>query len=207
VAVTTEAPFGTVEPECAAVAREAGDLLRASGHTVRDATPPWDVMLAVAAFPMEVPGAAALVPPDRIGEVEPRNRPLVERLRSLTVLEHSEAVRDVRAAASVFLEFWDDHDVLVSPTAGIVPPPVDWAPWDQDPVEHMTTFAGFPNFAQPFNLSGQPALNVPLGWSDDGLPIGVHLAGRRGEEALLLQAARQLEQARPWSGRRPPGLD
>ncbi len=163
-------------------------------------------MLAVATFPMEVPGAAALVPADRIDDVEPRNRPLVERLRSLTLLEHSEAVRDVRAAATAFLQFWDDHDVLVSPTAGIVAPPVEWAPWDQDPVAHMTTFAGFPNFAQPFNLSGQPAVNVPLGWSREGLPIGVHLAGRRGSEALLLQIARQLEDARPWARRRPQGF-
>ena len=115
-------------------------------------------------------------------------------------------MRDVRAAAAEFLECWDDHDVLVSPTAGIVAPPVGWAPWDQDPITHMTTFAGFPNFAQPFNLSGQPAVNVPLAWSDEGLPIGVHLAGRRGREALLLQVARQLETARPWAGRRPPGF-
>ena len=71
----------------------------------------------------------------------------------------------------------------------------------------MTTFAGFPNFAQPFNLSGQPAINVPLGWSADGLPIGVHLAGRRGSEATLLQVARQLEQARPWARRRPAGFE
>lgn len=75
-------------------------------------------------FPMQVPGAAALVPADRINDVEPRNRPLIDRLRSLSVVEHSAAVRDVRAAATTFLEFWEHHDVLVPPTAGIVPPPV-----------------------------------------------------------------------------------
>jgi hypothetical protein len=75
-------------------------------------------------FPMQVPGAAALVPADRINDVEPRNRPLIDRLRSLSVVEHSAGVRDVRAAATTFLEFWEHYDVLVPPTAGIVPPPV-----------------------------------------------------------------------------------
>ena len=97
IAVTTEPPYGTVTEECAAPALHAAEILRGLGHTVATAAPAWDVMLAVATFPMEVPGAAALVPADRIGDVEPRNRPLVERLRSLTVLEHNEGVRDVRA--------------------------------------------------------------------------------------------------------------
>ena len=96
--------------------------------------------------------------------------------------------------------------MLVSPTAGIVAPPVDWAPWHQDPQAHMETFMGFPNFAQPFNLSGQPAVSVPLAWSAEGLPIGVHLAGRRLDDALLLQVARQLEDVKPWLERRPRGF-
>lgn len=71
----------------------------------------------------------------------------------------------------------------------------------------MATFMDFPNFAQPFNLSGQPALSLPLVWSDFGLPIGVHLAGRRLDDALLLRVARQLEAAMPWSEHRPAGFD
>ena len=65
----------------------------------------------------------------------------------------------------------------------------------------------FANFAQPFNLSGQPGISVPTRWSDRGLPIGVQLVGRRFEEATLLQVARQLENAMPWHDRRPPGFD
>ena len=156
---------------------------------------------------MSVPGAAALVGEDDIELVEPRNRPLVRAMSRLTVLEHAQWVEQVRTAAEAFLAFWGTYDLLVTPTAGIVAPPVSWAPWDQDPEAHMATFMDFPNFAQPFNLSGQPALSLPLVWSDSGLPIGVHLAGRRLDDALLLRVARQLEAAMPWSEHRPAGFD
>jgi amidase len=93
--------------------------------------------------------------------------------------------------------------VLVSPAAGTLPPSVDHAPWDQSPAEHLATFSSFPNFAQPFNLSGQPAPSLPLAWSADGFPIGVQLAGRRYDEATLLRLAGQLERTMPWADRRP----
>jgi Asp-tRNA(Asn)/Glu-tRNA(Gln) amidotransferase A subunit family amidase len=67
----------------------------------------------------------------------------------------------------------------------------------------MATFMNFANFAQPFNLSGQPGLNVPAVWTDDGLPVGVQLVGRPFAEATLFQVARQVEAAMPWADRRP----
>lgn len=67
----------------------------------------------------------------------------------------------------------------------------------------METFASFPNFAHPFNLSGQPAVSLPLAWHSSGLPLGVQLAGKPLEEATLLQIAAQLEPAMPWADRRP----
>ena len=106
-----------------------------------------------------------------------------------------------------FLEFWSDVDVLVTPTLGMVAPSVDWAPWDQSPDEHLATFMTLANFAQPFNLSGQPALSLPgrVG-APSGLPIGVQCAGRPFEEATLFRLATQLETAVPWADRRPPGF-
>ena len=207
VAVSTDAPFGTSTPECARAATTTGAVLESLGHQVESATPDWSTILAAAAGPMSVPGAAALVGEDDIELVEPRNRPLVRAMSRLTVLEHAQWVEQVRTAAEAFLAFWGTYDLLVTPTAGNVAPPVSWAPWDQDPDAHMATFMDFPNFAQPFNLSGQPALSLPLVWSDSGLPIGVHLAGRRLDDALLLRVARQLETAMPWSEHRPAGFD
>ena len=156
--------------------------------------------------PMSVPGPAALVAPEEYHLVEPRNRPLLEAGARLTVLEHSRWVDLVRASSRQFLSFWDRFDVLLTPTAGIVAPSVAWAPWDQTPAEHMATFMTFPNFAQPFNLSGQPACSLPLAWSSEGLPIGMQLAGRHFGEATLVRLAAQLEAARPWADRHPPAL-
>jgi amidase len=207
VAVATDAPFGTTTAECAEAATRTAGVLADLGHEVEEAAPEWATILATAAGPMSVPGAAALISLDEIDGVEPRNRPMVRSLAGLTVVEHARWVDQVRAAASEFLRFWDTYDVLVTPTAGIVAPSVSWAPWDQSPDDHMATFMSFPNFAQPFNLSGQPAMNVPTVWSTGGLPIGVHLAGRRGDDTLLLQVAAQLETAMPWADRHPPGLE
>jgi Asp-tRNA(Asn)/Glu-tRNA(Gln) amidotransferase A subunit family amidase len=113
-------------------------------------------------------------------------------------------VKTARAASATFLRFWDQFDVLLTPTCGTVAPPVEWAPWNLSADQHMERFAGFPNFAQPFNLSGQPAISLPLGWSSDGLPIGAQIAGRPLEEKRLLALAADLERAAPWADRVPP---
>jgi amidase len=203
VGLTTSFLVGEITDTCAAAARAVAALLASLGHEVVEATPPWEVILACAAGPMSVPGAIEHVGLDQLDRVEPRNRPLLEREATYTVLDHHRWVEQTRVAPREFLRFWDDVDVLITPTAGILPPSVDWAPWDQQPDEHMATFMDFANFAQPFNLSGQPGLSVPAVWTDGGLPVGVQLVGRPFAEATLLQVARQVEAAMPWADRRP----
>jgi amidase len=206
IALSTKPPYGEITPECEQAALDAGKLLETLGHEVDTATPDWGAILAAATGPMSVPGAAALISPEQYELLEPRNQPLVRRLAAMTIVEHQRWVKQTRAAAASFSSFWEGFDVLVTPTAGMVAPSVDWAPWNLAPEEHSRRFASFPNFAQPFNLSGQPAISLPLGWSPEGLPIGIQIAGRFLDEGRLLALGAELEQAAPWSHRTPPDL-
>ena len=207
VAVTADSPIGEVDPETAAAAHAAGDLLESLGHHVSLATPEWFTILTAADGPGSVPGMAGLVGPDDVEMLEPRNQRVWRMLAEMTVVDHADWVDRARRATREFCRFWDDIDVLVTPSCGIAAPSVGFAPWDQTSEEHMATFMGFPNFGQAFNVSGQPALSLPLEMHSSGLPIGVQLVGRHLEEPTLLRLAAQLEEARPWITRRPRGLE
>jgi amidase len=204
VAVSTTPPMGQSTEECAAAALTTAGVLAGLGHHVEEATPDWMAMMLAAAVPMNVPGAAALIQPEQYDLLEPRNQPTVKRLAVMTVVEHAGLVTQARNATRVFSAFWDQFDVLLTPTCGMVAPLTSWATWDQTPEQHLACFSTFPNFAQPFNVSGQPALSLPLGTSaTTGLPIGVQIAGRHLDEATLIRLAAELEEAMPWSDRVP----
>lgn len=201
IGVCVSAPWGEVDAETAAATVDAGRTLEELGHRVDAVQPAWDALFAAMGGPMETPGIAGRISLDDKDRLEPRNQPLLERLAALTVVEHARWVETVRSATKEFVRLWDDVDVLVTSTVGWVAPAAEWAPWDLTDEEHRSHFAQLPMPAQPFNISGQPAISVPMAWSEEGLPIGIQLAGRHLEEATLLRLAAQLEQARPWADR------
>ena len=121
------------------------------------------------------------------------------------------ALRDyleAQAQVTTFLEqsapdYWKDCDVLATPTLA-VPPFSTKLPLGPDrladePIDPQVGWA----FTWPFNLTGQPAVSIPCGWTKDGLPLGLQLVGRRGADGLVLRVAAALEALAPWSGRRP----
>jgi amidase len=97
----------------------------------------------------------------------------------------------------------NQYDAILTPTLAQPPVPVGY--FDEvDPAENFERQKRFTPWTALYNASGQPAVSVPLHWTDGGLPIGVMLAGRMGEEATLISLSAQLEAARPWRDRRPP---
>jgi Asp-tRNA(Asn)/Glu-tRNA(Gln) amidotransferase A subunit family amidase len=128
----------------------------------------------------------------------------VEPGLKLTLRDYLEA----QASLTSFLEqsapeFWKDCDVLATPTIA-VPPFSTRLPLGPDHVagKEIDPHLGWA-FTWPFNLTGQPAVSIPCGWTKDWLPLGLQLVGRRGADCLLLRVAAAIEALAPWSDRRP----
>jgi len=99
-------------------------------------------------------------------------------------------------------DWWGGHDLLLTPTLGAPPPELGWFTADGPEAEGHRIVSFIPYTAQ-FNMTGQPAISLPLHWTPGGLPVGVQLVAAYGREDMLIQIASQLEQAAPWADRRP----
>ena len=110
----------------------------------------------------------------------------------------------MQAMARRAAKFMETYDVWVAPT--LAQPPVKNGVIDineRDPMKGFLPLADYVPFTPIQNLTGQPAMSLPLHWSADGLPIGMMLAGRFGDESTLFRLAAQLEEARPWKDKHP----
>jgi amidase len=102
--------------------------------------------------------------------------------------------------------WWTDADLWVTPTVAVFPPRIgEWR--DLAPEQAFRSAARLGAFTALFNLTGQPAASLPLGVSRGGLPIGVQLVGRPGEDETVLEVSRRIEEALPWRERRAPACD
>jgi amidase len=135
--------------------------------------------------------------------VLPLTRWIRERGRATTAREYYAALATLRSAARTELEATGGFDAVLTPTLAQPPALVGGLRNDKDPAADFEAQKRFTPFTAPYNMSGQPAVTVPLHWNSAGLPIGIQLVGRPYGEATLLRLAAQLEVAMPWSGRRP----
>jgi amidase len=138
-------------------------------------------------------------------DVEPVNWAQAEYARHVTAVDLAVAQAAVTQFRRSIQQWWaDGWDLLLTPTVG--EPPVRIGEHDalpDDPLAGMRRAGRFVPFTPAFNMSGQPAISLPLYWNADGLPIGVQLVAAFGREDVLLRVAAQLEQAHPWAHRRP----
>jgi amidase len=203
IAVTSTPPADVpVDPECVQAVASAAELLAELGHDVRDATPPWREPDLFHTFIAVWQVGPALHPVDET-LLTPLNRGLVESARRSTAADYGRAVASLQMLARRIVSFWDDVDIVLTPTLALPPVPIGWQDAVDGPFEQLLRNTEFTPFTAVANLTGLPAMSLPLRWNDVGLPIGVHAIGPPAGDALLLQLAAELEAARPWAERRP----
>jgi amidase len=137
--------------------------------------------------------------------VEPGTAAIAELGRSVTAVQYLEALDRLQTWSRRVAAWWEHHDVLVLPTMPVLPTPLGaFAAGPGGPRAGMGLSAAGVLYTAPFNSTGQPAISLPLHWTEDGLPVGVQLVAAFGREDQLLQVASQLEAAAPWADRTPP---
>jgi len=208
---------GEVHPECAQAVAGAATLLERLGHDVEVSHPAvldrtdeqaigfMGIIAAWVASALEELGTevGVKVGPD---DVEPGTWALAEAGRTQTAGQLVDHLKWLGRYTREVNEWWaGGFDLLVTPTIAVPPPKIGWLGGSpDDPGSAMTRLLSVIPYTPAYNLTGQPAMSLPLHWTSDGLPVGVQLVAALGREDLLLRVAAQLEEAQPWRERRPP---
>jgi amidase len=233
VAFTDKSLFGHgTDPECSAAVRDAAKLLAELGHGVEEAAPPIRREEAVRAYLYVVAACTSVAVDDAAratgrtpgaSTLEDETLALAAAGRAVSAAELIGANETIHLLARDFAAFFARYDLLVTPTVAQPPPrvgamqPKGWervamriasatgARWLIDRLLAEVGDRSFDatGFTMPFNQTGQPAMSVPLQVTAAGLPVGVQVAARFGDEATLFRVAAQLEAARPWAARVP----
>ena len=208
-----------VAPECDEAAERAAALCVSLGHSVEEASPTLDIAAVYQGFALLASTGTALKVAQReaaLGraarrdEIEAVNWTTIRTGRAASGIDYARARDAIHAASRVLGQFMQRYDVILSPTMAMVPAKLGELSLSQE-IEKFTIPATRASaFTSLFNITGQPAMSVPLYWTgaaegaQSGLPVGVQFAGRFGDEATLFRLAAQLEEAQPWFERVAP---
>lgn len=200
-------------PDAAAAVAHAAHLLADLGHEVEEASPDYESELLLDAFMTffaagvghaieEHSAASGKVPgPDLI---EANNLWLWEQSKRIGCTDYLRAIAKVNTTSRQFARFFATYDLWLTPTMAEPPPAHGYLYADVDDVpEFFRRLWEFNPINWAYNANGHPAITLPLHWNEVGLPIGVMLGGRFGDEGLLFRVAGQLEEAAPWRDRHP----
>ncbi len=206
IAFTVNPPHGTVHPDIVDVVLKAARTLESLGHEVSEAGP--DLGGLRADFRTIIAGNAPTlldaIEPALLSELEPSTLSLLVRSVGLGAAEYCRAVNHARSRSAEMMRFWEHYDFLLTPAMTNLPSVLGAMPSAYDVDTIWAEISDLGAFTYPFNLSGQPGLSVPGGWSRaDNLPIGVQLVGPHGADGRLLALGSEFEEAQPWSEDRP----
>jgi amidase len=214
IGYTTKAAIDApLDPTCEQAVRDAAELLTELGHEVEEVAAPWgddDLLHAFTAvfgtpITMGIYFGGVLTGREASPElVEPLSWTMWEGIQDRTALDYLLARTQLTAISRGIIALWESYDVILTPGLAERPVPIGEIDACSDhPWEDFQRSARFTPYTAIFNVTGQPAISVPLFHGDDGLPVSIQLAGRPADEATLLSLTAQLEGARPWADRRP----
>ncbi len=199
-----------LDPPLARAVERTAKLLEELGHHVEEASPDYDAAALNAAFWMVMSantftnlqqlGGSRTPSPD---DLEPVTRLAAERGRGVSANDYIRGVQTFHRTGRQLGTFLEKYDVLLSTTIARTSLPLGTVRTDGTLEQFDEAVRPMTPFTAVCNATGVPAMSVPLAWTDDGLPIGLHFVGRLGAEEMLYSLASQLEEARPWRDRRP----
>jgi amidase len=203
-----------IHPDCTAAVKDAAKLCADLGHRVEEIALPVNRELTTKAF-MVLWSAGCAWTIDGLA-LASRKAPSPDQFEPLTWALYEMGKKESASAYLLSLTLLQkisrdlarstrEYDVWITPT--LAEPPVPLGSFDsppENPLQGLRRAEDFVPFTPICNITGQPAMSVPLFWNQEGLPVGTHFIGRFGDEATLFRLAAQLEGARPWAGRRPP---
>lgn len=204
-----------IHADCRAAGEKAARALADLGHHVEPAYPPaLDETGALEAYVLVVAAniahalhtaGAKIGRPLTQEDVEPLTWAVAELGRSRSAPEYIATIDVVHSFSRRVAAWWaSGFDLLLTPTTGEPPPPIGYfAASREEPFKGFLRAAPFGVYTSAFNLTGQPAISVPVHWNDAGLPVGAQLVAAYGREDVLLRVAAELERAVPWKSRRP----
>ena len=206
VAMTANNPLDVdVDPECVRGMHAAGELLASLGHEVETASPalpgPDALPLFIEVFGPQVSlgimyGELLAARNAEDDDIEPLSRVIFERAQALPSVAYLGAVAQMQAVARGIVAFFAEYDLLLTPALAERPVPIgDIHGCGEDPMADLLRSGRFTPFTALFNVTGQPAISVPLGFGDDGLPTAAQLVAKPLGEDTLLQVAAQMEAA------------
>lgn len=206
---------GPVHPDVVKAFEEAAALCEAVGHEVVRAAPAFDSEgMFEALFTIAASNRAFLMReleqtvgrPPRSGEISPLIEGMVKQAEQISAADFLTAVSRFHQIGRQYAAFFEDYDVLMTPVMSEPPARIGEFAMERggDPRQMRARMANYSPYPKPANMTGQPSIGLPLHWSDSNLPIGMQFTGRYADEFTLLQLAAQLEEAHPWSHRRPP---
>lgn len=209
VAWSTDLGYAEVDPEVREHFERSVRAFEELGCEVRQAHP--DLSRARELFKMVMFSELAAsdlkyIQPDGTSLMNPDLTQFVLKRKDILARDYLAAMEERAVMYAGVSEFFVKTDLLLTPTMAISafkhPPTMKDYPHTVNGVEVGST--GWHPFTYPFNLTGQPAATVPCGWTNEGLPVGLQIIGRRYEDLLVIQAAAAFEEARPWADRKPP---